>query len=184
VLAAIDAGATRFISKLANAVALVVYIPADLLRAQITAGVDSVAAGPLPQCVPPNRAPHEVELTPSVASTEDKRSLVPAQAQLLSQQLKLSPGITQIGVGTPLQNSQAIRSPQEPVFTPRQLDVLALLVQGKPNKTICRELNLAAGTIRTHTGAIFRTLGVSNRTQAVFAVSQLGIQLPTPRPKK
>jgi DNA-binding NarL/FixJ family response regulator len=63
-------------------------------------------------------------------------------------------------------------------LTSRQLDVLALLVQGKQNKMICRELNLAEGTIKTHTAAIYRELGVNNRTQAVFAVSRLGIQLP------
>jgi DNA-binding NarL/FixJ family response regulator len=63
-------------------------------------------------------------------------------------------------------------------LTSRQLDVLALLVQGKQNKVICRELNLAEGTIKTHTAAIYRELGVNNRTQAVFAVSRLGIQLP------
>ncbi len=62
--------------------------------------------------------------------------------------------------------------------TPRQLEVLALLVQGKQNKAICRELNLAEGTIKTHMAAIYRALGVSNRTEAVFAVSRLGIQLP------
>jgi DNA-binding NarL/FixJ family response regulator len=63
-------------------------------------------------------------------------------------------------------------------LTSRQLDVLALLVQGKQNKVICKELNLAEGTIKTHTAAIYRELGVNNRTQAVFAVSRLGIQLP------
>lgn len=63
-------------------------------------------------------------------------------------------------------------------LTPRQLDVLALLVQGKPNKVICRELGLAEGTVKTHTAAIFRALRVSNRTEAGFAVSRLGIQMP------
>ncbi len=63
-------------------------------------------------------------------------------------------------------------------LTPRQLDVLALLIQGKPNKAICRELALAEGTVKTHTAAIYRALGVSNRTQAVYAVSRLGVELP------
>ena len=63
-------------------------------------------------------------------------------------------------------------------LTKRQIEVLALLVQGKPNKIICRELGLAEGTVKTHAAAIFRALGVSNRTQAVFALSRLGIQLP------
>jgi DNA-binding NarL/FixJ family response regulator len=63
-------------------------------------------------------------------------------------------------------------------LTPRQVDVLALLVQGKPNKLICRTLNLAEGTVKTHTAAIYRALGVMNRTQAVYAVNRLGIVLP------
>jgi DNA-binding NarL/FixJ family response regulator len=63
-------------------------------------------------------------------------------------------------------------------LTPRQVDVLALLVQGKPNKLICRTLNLAEGTVKTHTAAIYRALGVMNRTQAVYAVNQLGVTLP------
>jgi DNA-binding NarL/FixJ family response regulator len=62
-------------------------------------------------------------------------------------------------------------------LTPRQLDVLALLVQGKPNKLICRTLNLAEGTVKTHTAAIYRALNVMNRTQAVYAASRLGLQL-------
>jgi len=65
-------------------------------------------------------------------------------------------------------------------LTKRQLDVLALLVQGKPNKVICRELGLAEGTVKAHTAAIFRALRVSNRTEAGFAVSYLGIQVPAP----
>jgi DNA-binding NarL/FixJ family response regulator len=64
-------------------------------------------------------------------------------------------------------------------LTPRQVDVLTLLVQGKPNKLICRTLNLAEGTVKTHTAAIYRALGVMNRTQAVYAVNRLGIALPS-----
>ena len=69
-------------------------------------------------------------------------------------------------------------------LTPRQLDVLAHLVQGKPNKLICRALDLREGTIKTHIAAIYRALGVVNRTEAVYAVSKLGVPLPveTPRP--
>ena len=62
-------------------------------------------------------------------------------------------------------------------LTPRQRDVLTLLMQGKPNKTICRELALAEGTVKTHTAAIYRALGVANRTQAVYAMSRLGVEL-------
>jgi DNA-binding NarL/FixJ family response regulator len=63
-------------------------------------------------------------------------------------------------------------------LTPRQLEVLALLAQGKPNKLICRALDLREGTIKTHISAIYRALGVANRTQAVYALNRLGVPLP------
>jgi len=58
-------------------------------------------------------------------------------------------------------------------LTPRQADVLELLVAGKSNKAICRELNLAEGTVKTHIAAVFRALNVTSRVQAVLAVSHL-----------
>ncbi|MBC8057018.1 MAG: response regulator transcription factor [Rhizobiales bacterium] len=58
-------------------------------------------------------------------------------------------------------------------LTPRQTDVLALLLKGQPNKLIARELNLSVETVKDHVAAVLRTLGVSSRTQAVLAVSQM-----------
>ncbi len=55
-------------------------------------------------------------------------------------------------------------------LTPRQKDVLELLCDGKSNKEISRDLNLAMGTIKVHIIAIFRELGVSNRTQAAMVL--------------
>jgi len=72
-------------------------------------------------------------------------------------------------------------------LTPRQTEVLALLLQGKPNKLIARDLNLSVETVKDHVAAVLRTLGVSSRTQAVLAVSQMSRQgglsawRPTPR---
>lgn len=71
------------------------------------------------------------------------------------------------------------RHPREVGLTERQVQVLALLVQGKSNKLICRELNLAEGTVKIHVTAILRALGVTNRTEAVVAVSRLGLVLDT-----
>ena len=64
-------------------------------------------------------------------------------------------------------------------LTERQLDVLALMMRGKSNKAICRVLNLAEPTVKNHVTAILRALGVSNRTEAVIAVGELGWKLPT-----
>jgi DNA-binding NarL/FixJ family response regulator len=58
-------------------------------------------------------------------------------------------------------------------LTPRQSDVLGLLLQGKPNKLIARELNVSVETVKDHVAAVLRALGVSSRTQAVLAVSQM-----------
>ena len=58
-------------------------------------------------------------------------------------------------------------------LTPRQAEVLSLLLQGLPNKLIARELNLSVETVKDHVAAVLRALGVNSRTQAVLAVSQL-----------
>jgi DNA-binding NarL/FixJ family response regulator len=62
-------------------------------------------------------------------------------------------------------------------LSPRQLDVLRLLIDGKPNKLICRELDLSESTVKTHLAAIFRRLDVNSRTQAVVAAARLGLRL-------
>lgn len=62
-------------------------------------------------------------------------------------------------------------------LTGRQAQVLALILQGKPNKVICRELGLAEGTVKIHVAAILRALNVSTRTQAVIEASRLGLHL-------
>jgi DNA-binding NarL/FixJ family response regulator len=61
-------------------------------------------------------------------------------------------------------------------ITPRQADVLALLLAGKSNKVISRELNLAESTVKNHVAAIFRVLDVTTRVQALLAASKLGIK--------
>jgi DNA-binding NarL/FixJ family response regulator len=58
-------------------------------------------------------------------------------------------------------------------LTPRQADVLELLIAGKSNKAICREPHLAEGTVKTHIAAAFKALNVTSRVQAVLAVSRL-----------
>lgn len=61
-------------------------------------------------------------------------------------------------------------------ITPRQADVLALLLAGKSNKVISRDLNLAESTVKNHIAAVFRALDVTTRVQAVLAAAKLGIK--------
>ena len=61
-------------------------------------------------------------------------------------------------------------------ITPRQSDVLALLLAGKSNKVISRELNLAEGTVKNHVAAVLKALNVDTRVQAVIAAARLGLK--------
>lgn len=60
-------------------------------------------------------------------------------------------------------------------LTPRQRDVLAMLRQGKSNKEIARDLDLAEITVKLHVTAILRALGVENRTQAAIMAAKIGL---------
>src|SRR5258706_15712403 len=61
-------------------------------------------------------------------------------------------------------------------LTPRQTEVLALLLKGHSNKLIARDLHLSVETVKDHVAAVLRALNVSSRTQAVLAVSQMSSQ--------
>ena len=61
-------------------------------------------------------------------------------------------------------------------LTPRQTDVLWLVLAGKSNKVICRELGLAEGTVKNHVAAVLKALDATNRVQAVIAAAKRGIK--------
>jgi len=58
-------------------------------------------------------------------------------------------------------------------LTARQRAVVKLIAEGKSNKEIARALGLAEGTVKVHVGALFRTLEVHTRAQAVAALTVL-----------
>jgi len=58
--------------------------------------------------------------------------------------------------------------PAHPDFSPRQLDVLGRLQEGKPNKIIAYELGMAEATVKVHIRIIMRKLKARNRTQVVL----------------
>jgi len=71
-------------------------------------------------------------------------------------------------------NGEAARRP-ELSLTHREQDILALLAEGRSNREIAQSLYLSEKTVKAHLAAIFRKLGVTNRTQAAMAAVQLGI---------
>lgn len=78
-----------------------------------------------------------------------------------------------------LEDSCASAAPQPSLeLTPRQTDVMHMLLRGLSNKHICRELNIAENTVKVHMTAVLRAFGASNRTQAVLKAAAMGIKLP------
>ncbi|TMH55086.1 MAG: response regulator transcription factor [Betaproteobacteria bacterium] len=75
---------------------------------------------------------------------------------------------------------RAVTRPDQLGLTLRQADVLKLLVQGKPNKLICRDLRLSEGTVKVHVSAILRALNVRTRTQVVIELARRGVRLDSP----
>ena len=64
-----------------------------------------------------------------------------------------------------------------PGLTPRQMDILRFVIQGKPNKIIARELDISEGTVKSHLSSVLHALGTRNRTEAVYAAAKLGLRL-------
>ena len=63
-------------------------------------------------------------------------------------------------------------------LTPQQFRVMGMLMEGLQNKVIAYQLDVSEATVKAHMTAIFRKLGVRNRTQAVLALKDLAIEPP------
>lgn len=97
-----------------------------------------------------------------VAKADSATMLVAAIARVLHQ----SPAASLAPI---LDAGDAVR------LTPRQLEVLDLLSQGMPNKTIGRRLGLSENTVRGHVQAVLSVLQVSSRSEAVFVARRQGL---------
>lgn len=62
-----------------------------------------------------------------------------------------------------------------PALSPREMDILRLIVKGRSNQEIADTLNITRGTVKWHVNIILRRLDVSDRTQAVVVALQRGI---------
>jgi DNA-binding NarL/FixJ family response regulator len=67
-------------------------------------------------------------------------------------------------------------SPARPEsLTQRETDILAQLAEGRSNREIARSLFLSEKTVKAHLAAVFRKLGVANRTQAAMVAVTMGM---------
>jgi DNA-binding NarL/FixJ family response regulator len=90
---------------------------------------------------------------------------------------------TAAGGGSPLDpraarsllDAQSAPDPLEGI-SPREREVLALLVDGMPNKLIARRLGISEKTVKSHLTSIFRQVGVTDRVQAILWVERHGLR--------
>jgi DNA-binding NarL/FixJ family response regulator len=61
-------------------------------------------------------------------------------------------------------------------ISPREREVLALLLDGMPNKLIARRLGISEKTVKSHLTSIFRQIGVTDRVQAILWVERQGLR--------
>lgn len=74
-----------------------------------------------------------------------------------------------------LENISENKTSSKNILSPRQIDVLKLISQGKSNKQIAFELGLTEGTVKLHVTAILKLLNVYNRTGAVVEAKKEGL---------
>jgi DNA-binding NarL/FixJ family response regulator len=110
--------------------------------------------------------PEDLEQAIKVAMSGGGNVLSPRVIQNLFESME--------GGGTTLDNGDAAHRPTSSL-TQRETDILALLAEGRSNRDISRALYLSEKTVKAHLAAIFRKLGVSNRTQAAMAAVSMGI---------
>ncbi|HEX6792524.1 MAG TPA: helix-turn-helix transcriptional regulator [Casimicrobiaceae bacterium] len=101
-----------------------------------------------------------------------------------------APGVRLVTAGEPadvvlVSNGDAASAPPastaaadasaDPILTPREREVLALLAEGASNKTIARRLGISVHTAKFHVGSLLDKLDATGRTDAVMHAARLGV---------
>jgi DNA-binding NarL/FixJ family response regulator len=114
-------------------------------------------------------------------SSEDPQLLWHALKMAASGAVTVPASITHSGSGAQPSAPPSARSTTEALgLTSRQWDVLRLLVQGMPNKSIARRLDIAETTARGYVSDLLAAFRVTNRTQLVIEVARRGIDTSPP----
>jgi DNA-binding NarL/FixJ family response regulator len=186
VLQCLEAGAVGYVPKaspidiIQGAVQSVlkgnIYIPTEIMKSQGSIQIDAQ---------PDYQPTHEFGLD---AHAQPFSGLVSLSSRQYLQSLAAEAGNTSftryngakirpIKPGMPIvEKPKATITGYEIGLTGRQVDVLDLILLGLSNKRICRELDLAEGTVKVHVSAVLRALGARTRTEAVVAAGNIGLK--------
>ena len=110
-----------------------------------------------------------------VPKSASQHVLLSAIRLVLNGDLYIPPLILDEKINTIVPRSTGSEGASNRLLTARQIEILTLLSEGKPNKTIAATLALSEKTVKTHITAIFKALNVVNRTQAAAAGREQGI---------
>jgi DNA-binding NarL/FixJ family response regulator len=114
-----------------------------------------------------------------VPKSQPTEQIVAAMREVMAGRIYLPPSVTAMDDTPSPDLTEAAPAADSPpptlLLTPRQRDVLDLLLGGRSTKEIGRALDLAEGTVKVHLAALFRLLGARNRVEAVAAAISLGL---------
>lgn len=111
-----------------------------------------------------------------IQKSSPSQVMLGALNRVLNGEVYVPPCLAQGDCAGPTETESA-PTPTGTHLTSRQLQVLKLLLQGKPNKVIARELTLSEGTVKIHVAGVFRVLNVTNRVEASIAARQLRLDV-------
>jgi DNA-binding NarL/FixJ family response regulator len=135
----------------------IVVVSTSIRRQDILMALDAGVHGYVPKNVSPD------EMTAALKMVLDGAVYVPPSV----------PSTASLSLEGPVLNARPPKGSPSDTLTPRQREVLELLLEGKSNKEIARALNLGEGTVKIHMAALFRTFGVNTRAAAAAAGTQL-----------
>ena len=103
----------------------------------------------------------------------------PVLAERVASLLGYVPGLRLASAGEAADLTVVAAKPVEPdpeaPLTPRELEVLTLLIEGASNKVIARRLSISVHTAKFHVGQVLDKLDATGRTDAVAHAARQGI---------
>ena len=98
-----------------------------------------------------------------------------ADARATATRLGAQPLLAELGGSTATVNSRAVPRTSDDALTARELEVLALVAEGRSNREIAGQLFISAKTVSVHVSNILAKLGAGGRTEAVAIARRRGV---------
>lgn len=149
--------------------ARIVVVSAEVSAEGVRAAVEAGAVGYVPKDATSQRLIEAIEVT-SRGGIYLPRSILTGLGERPSNVAEAEKGVDGVAHERTLDNAF-------PGLTERQSAALKLATRGLSNKAIARLLDISDSTVKQHLHAAYRELGVSGRTEAVYLMSRMRLQV-------